>query len=163
MVVSSRGLSLVKLKEIINEIYASKVTYDQKCIEGKLPLENMDQYVVTFLSLQYGLKSIVSGKLSFISFLTGSKYLRFSDWAKAIYKAVEKYAPEDHDVAVFKKIISNDIDEKYKEKADEVKDKSVRTLKFCLKEQYPTKSEPDIQELVSSKCSGYLEVRFNTT
>ena len=37
-----RSLSLKQLKEIIEEIYASKVKFDQKQFDNKLPRETME-------------------------------------------------------------------------------------------------------------------------
>jgi len=43
-------MTLRSLHEVIYEIYSSKIKYDQKCHNNKLPLENMDQYMYTFLN-----------------------------------------------------------------------------------------------------------------
>ena len=46
----SKVMTLRSLHEIIYEIYSSKIKYDQKCNNNRLPLENMDQYMYTFLN-----------------------------------------------------------------------------------------------------------------
>jgi hypothetical protein len=69
-VVASKGLSLVKLKEIIQEIYESKEKYDQRCIDSKIPIETMEQHVQTYLNWQYGLKSIIAGTKSLRTYIT---------------------------------------------------------------------------------------------
>jgi len=51
-----RALSLKQLKDVIEEIYASKTKFDQRCIEGHQPRETMEQHMYTFLNQKYGLK-----------------------------------------------------------------------------------------------------------
>lgn len=136
-----RGISLVKLKEIINDIYDSKEKYDQKCLEAKLPLETMEQHVFTWLNLQYGLKSLIL------------------DWAEALHNAIEKYSKVDNDILVFKRILNNDIDEGYRATASLVKDKGSKLLKLYLRGQNPSKTQPEIAALYRKKMTTYpLEV-----
>ena len=54
-----RSLSLRQLKDIITDIYAQKVKYDQKCEENKLARETMEQYMYTYLNQRYGLKNLI--------------------------------------------------------------------------------------------------------
>lgn len=53
---SAKSLSLKQLKEIIEEIYESKLKFDEKNYQGKLARETMNQYLFTYLSQKYGLK-----------------------------------------------------------------------------------------------------------
>lgn len=53
---SVRALTLKQLKDMIEEIYASKTKYDQKYAEAKLPRETMEQHMYTYLNQKYGLK-----------------------------------------------------------------------------------------------------------
>ena len=48
------------MKEIINEIYSSKLEYDKKCIENKIPNVTMEQHMFNFFSKKYGLKNLVN-------------------------------------------------------------------------------------------------------
>lgn len=54
-----RNLSQKQMREIIDEIYASKSKFDQKCAENKQPRETMEQHIYSFLNQKYGLNSIV--------------------------------------------------------------------------------------------------------
>lgn len=49
-------MSLKHLKEVILEIYDSKIKYDQRCVEGKIARETMEQHMFTYLNQKYGLK-----------------------------------------------------------------------------------------------------------
>lgn len=53
---SVRALTLKQMKDVIEEIYASKAKYDQRCLEAKLPRETMEQHMYTYLNQKYGLK-----------------------------------------------------------------------------------------------------------
>ena len=53
---AGRVLSLKQLKDVIEEIYASKAKFDQKCKETQLPRETMEQHMYSFLNKKYGLK-----------------------------------------------------------------------------------------------------------
>ncbi len=51
-----RTLTLKQLKDMIEEIYASKQKYDKKYLEAKMPRETLEQHMYTFLNQKYGLK-----------------------------------------------------------------------------------------------------------
>ena len=52
-------LSLRQLKEVIEEIYASKAKFDERCAEGKMPRETMEQHMYNYLNTKYGLKNLI--------------------------------------------------------------------------------------------------------
>lgn len=85
-----RNLSLKQLKDLITDIYAQKVKYDQKCEENKLPRETMEQYMYTYLNQRYGLKNLII------------------EWAASIINGIKKYSKEDHSVMLFGKILRNE-------------------------------------------------------
>lgn len=47
---ATRTLTLKQLKDVIDEIYASKEKFDKKCADGKMPRETMEQHMYTFLN-----------------------------------------------------------------------------------------------------------------
>ena len=53
---SSKGLTLKQLKDVVDEIYDSKLKFDDKNYQGKLARETMNQYLFTYLNQKYGLK-----------------------------------------------------------------------------------------------------------
>ena len=55
-IVHLNPLGIKQLKDIIEDIYAQKKKYDQKCIETKIPKETMEQYMYSYLNQRYGLK-----------------------------------------------------------------------------------------------------------
>ena len=89
-------LSLKQLKDTIEEIYASKTRFDQKCSDNKLPRETMEQHMYTFLNQKYGLKNLII------------------EWASAIINGIKKFSIEGNDVAVFGKQLRNEWDEEFR-------------------------------------------------
>ena len=67
-----------------------------KCAESKVSRETMEQYMYTYLNQKYGLKSLIV------------------EWAASIINGVKKYGREDHDVALFAKILKNECDENFR-------------------------------------------------
>ena len=56
---NTRTLSLRQLRDLINDIYAQKTKFDQKCEESHLPRETMEQFMYTYLNQRYGLKNLI--------------------------------------------------------------------------------------------------------
>jgi hypothetical protein len=56
LVISNRVLTVKMLKEVIEDIYLSKMDYDVKCRENKMMRETMEQHMYSFLNQKYGLK-----------------------------------------------------------------------------------------------------------
>jgi uncharacterized Fe-S radical SAM superfamily protein PflX len=53
---SNKSLTLKQLRDIVEEIYESKLKFDDKNYQGKLARETMNQYLFTYLNQKYGLK-----------------------------------------------------------------------------------------------------------
>jgi hypothetical protein len=73
----SRGLTLIKTKDIIVELFASKHKNDEQSITKKQARETMEQHMFTFLNQRYGLKQLIV------------------DWAQALIAAVKHFSPTD--------------------------------------------------------------------
>jgi hypothetical protein len=128
-----RELSQRQLNDFINELYASKEKFDAKCRDAKLPRETMEQHLYTYLNQKYGLKSLII------------------EWASAVMAAVKKYADEDNDVAVFGKILRNEIDEEFRIVQKQLKDTVAELLRVYLKGKYPLKSEDEVSKLLKKR------------
>ena len=135
----TRVLTLKQLKDIINDIYTQKVKYDQKCEDSHLPRETMEQFMYTYLNQRYGLKSLII------------------EWMSAIINGIKTYLREDHDIALFGKILKNECDEEFRYIQMHVKDTLVGLLKQLLKERFPLKSETEIGRMMKETQSGTLE------
>ena len=97
-----------------------------------MPRETMEQYMYTYLNQRYGLKNLII------------------EWAAAIINGIKTYLREDHDVALFGKILKNECDEEFRFIQMHVKDTLLSLLKVLLKDKHPFKSESEIQKLLES-------------
>lgn len=134
-----RSLTLKQLKDVINDIYGQKLKYDQKCVESKLPRETMEQFMYTYLNQRYGLKSLII------------------EWVAAIINGIKTYLKEDHDVALFGKILKNECDEEFRFIQTHVKDTLIGLLKALLRERFPLKSESEINKMMKAVEKGSME------
>ena len=134
-----RTLTLKQLKEVINDMYAQKLKYDQKWVESKLPRETMEQYMYTYLNQRYGLKSLII------------------EWVAAIINGIKTYLKQDHDVALFGKILKNECDEEFRFIQTHVKETLVGLLRSLLRERFPLKSESEINKLMKEVQNGSME------
>jgi len=128
-----RELTLRQLLDFVNELYSSKEKYDTKCRDAKLPRETMEQHLYTYLNQKYGLKSLII------------------EWASAVMAAVKKFADVDNDVAVFGKILRNEIDEEFRIVQKQLKDTVTELLRVYLKGKYPLKSEDEVSKLCKKR------------
>jgi hypothetical protein len=86
-----KALNINQTKDLIEELFTSKLLYDKKCRESSRPIETLEQYMYTFFNKKYGLKSLTV------------------EWAMGIVNAIKKFGQQDNDVAVFGKILRNEI------------------------------------------------------
>ena len=79
------------------------------------------------------------------------------EWAAAIINGVKTYIKEEHDVALFAKILKNECDEDFRFIQMHVKDTLVSLVKVMLKDKHPLKSEKDIQKMLETIEKGKIE------
>ena len=125
-----------QLRDVIEDIYASKSKYDIKCAETHLPRETMEQHMYTYLNQRYGLKHLIL------------------EWATAIIQGVKKYSSEDNDVAVFGKILRNEVDEEFRFVQRQLKETVHELLRVYLKGKYPLKGDEDITGMLKKRITG---------
>ena len=132
------GITLKTMKEIINEIYNSKVIYDKKCKDNKLPIETMEQHMYTFLNKKYGLKNLVI------------------DWARNIINGIKEYSKIDSTVLLFGKIMRNEQEEDSRFIIQKLIN-SISDLLLCyIKSNNPLKSIKEINKMVKDKKNSEL-------
>jgi hypothetical protein len=81
----------------------------------------MEQHLYTYLNQKYGLKSLII------------------EWASAVMAAVKRFSEEDNDVAVFGRILRNEIDEEFRIVQKQLKDTVQDLLRVYLKGKHPLK------------------------
>ena len=135
-----RVLSLKQLKDqFITLISDSKMRFDRSARTPICSRETMEMHMYTFLNQRYGLKSLIV------------------EHASAIIQAVTKYSTIDNDTLVFGKIIRNEIDEEFRFVQKQLKETVVELLRVKLKGTFQLKTDAQINQLVESRCRGYVE------
>lgn len=104
-----------------------------------MPRETMEQYMYTYLNQRYGLKNLII------------------EWAAAIINGIKTYLREDHDIALFGKILKNECDEEFRFIQMHVKDTLLSLLKVLLKDKNPFKSEGEISKILDVIQNGTME------
>lgn len=130
---NKKVLTLRQLLDMIDNIYTSKEKYDQRCAMHELPHETMEQHMYTYLNQRYGLREIIV------------------EYATAIIEGVKRYATEQNEVAVFAKILRNEVDEGFRTVQQQIRTTAPELLRFHLKEKHPGRSDQDIQTLVQQR------------
>jgi hypothetical protein len=65
--------------------------------------------------------------------------------------AVKRFADDDNDVAVFGKILRNEIDEEFRIVQKQLKDTVAELLRVYLKGKYPLKSEDEVSKILKKR------------
>ncbi|CAD8162010.1 unnamed protein product [Paramecium pentaurelia] len=133
-----KTLTLKQFKDLILEIYESKLKFDQRCSDSHLPRETMEQHMYTFLNQKYGLKSLIL------------------EWVSCIINALKRYGNEDNDVAVFGKILRNECDEEFRFIQGQVKNTILELLKMYLRGKFPLKTNADIKEMMNQRVNSFI-------
>ena len=131
-------LSLKMAKEIMNEIYNSKIIFDRKCYESGKPRETLEQHMYTYLNQKYGLKNLII------------------EWASSIINAIKLYSSEDCEINLFGKILRNEQDEDSRIELNKLQENISELLQTYLKEKNPLKSQNDIKKMLLQKKNGIL-------
>ena len=154
--INIRVLTITQIKDTIIEIYENKLKYDKQCLDGQLPLITMEQYLYVFLNQKFGLKVIIfyqkinTNKIKF--FLYHIIQTLIIEWAAAIFNGIKKFAYEDNDIAVFGKIIKNEIEEQFQLVQLKVKATIKDLIKLNIKNLFPFKLNKEIKEMIDTKC-----------
>ncbi len=134
-----KRLTLRQVTDLIDDIYESKKKYDAKVEQGGQPPETMEQHIYTFLNHRYGLRQLVV------------------DWAHSIKRAIAEHETADNDVAVFARIVRNEIDEQFRQVLNDLKATVQELLRVVLAQKMGTKPVSDaVTAKLKAKMSGTL-------
>lgn len=90
----------------------------------------------TYLNQRYGLKTLII------------------EWAAAIINGIKTYQKDDHDIALFGKILRNECDEEFRFIQQTVKETVIALLRALIKEKYPQKTESTLSQMLEGIISG---------
>lgn len=121
---------------MVTAVYASKAQHDVRAAENREPTETMEQHLYAFLGKRYGTRSVVM------------------EWASAIFKAVQKNAALEADVAVFGKILQNTLAESFPAVQDTLRDTVQQLLRTQLEQRHPQRPAAELEALwrARAKC-----------
>ena len=136
---SYRQLSQEGLLELINEIYKSKAIANKKNTSIGKPLDTMEQHMYTFLQNKYGLKNIIT------------------DVASAIISSIKQHAKLNNEIRLFGLILQNEIEEKSIQILTKIKSILNECLITVIQLDNPYKTQTDINTLVSSARSTFIQ------
>ena len=86
----------------------------------------------TYLNQRYGLKTLII------------------EWAAAIIQGIKTFSKDDHEIALFGKILRNECDDKFRFIQQTVRDTVFALLKGFLREKYPNKNDTAINNMFES-------------
>jgi hypothetical protein len=132
-------MSLIQLKETIEEIYENKKKFDQKCKKNKTARESMEQYLYLFFKQRFGLNNIVI------------------EWVAGLIESLRIYSSEDTDVALFSLILRNEVDEEFAKIQSQIKGTIEEILVNMIETNNPHKSKKIINKLVQEKKKGVID------
>ena len=125
----NRVFTLKMMKEVISNIYASKATFDKKCVINKQPKQTMEEYMYTYLNFKYGLKNMVI------------------EWATNIINGIKTFSNEDTEISLFGKILQNELEENCQLLVNNLKENINSILINVLKAENPFKNENELNEM----------------
>ena len=126
IIVSKKKLSREQLNEIIQNIYKSKIAYDQNCIDLNKPLETMEQHMYQYLNNKYGLKNLTI------------------EYASAIISGIKDYSKKDMNIKLFGMLLKNEIEENTLAIVEKIKQVVEETLEYFITQKNPYMSIGDV-------------------
>ena len=119
IIVSKKKISREQLNEIIQNIYKSKITFDQNCIDLNKPLETMEQHMYQYLNNKYGLKNLTI------------------EYASAIIAGIKEYSKKDINIKLFGMLLKNEIEENTLAIVEKIKQVVEETLEYLISQKNP--------------------------
>lgn len=123
-----RGLSLLKLESLIEEIYSNKKRFDARCVDAHLPKESILSYLPVFLQNRFGLRSLVD-----------EHYV-------GILRAAPRFAARSNSVAVFYATLRGEIDDEFTSVQRQLTETVQELLRGYLRGKNPVLSEKEVIE-----------------
>jgi hypothetical protein len=125
----NRVFTIKMMKEIISNIYTSKISFDKKCLINKQPKQTMEEYMYTYLNQKYGLKNMVI------------------EWATNIINGIRTFSNEDTEISLFGKILQNELEESCRLLINNLKVNINSILSNLIKAENPFKNEYELNNI----------------
>lgn len=125
----SRVFTIKMMKEVISNMYSSKVAFDKKCIQNKQAKQTMEEFMYTYLNQKYGLKNMVI------------------EWATNIINGIQTFSAEDTEISLFGKILKNELEENCQLLMPNLKENINSIILNILRKEYPYKNDIEINKM----------------
>ena len=135
---NTHEMTIRQLKETIEDIYLSKLKFDDKCRDMRMPRETMDQFLYTYLNQKYGLKSLIA------------------EWSVLILRAIDKHESADAEVCLFSRVLNHRVDEDYRQVFEKLKENMKQFLKAKIQQANPYMREIQLNPILKEKINGVL-------
>ena len=129
IIIAKRKLTREQLNDIIQNIYKSKIIYDQNCIELNKPLETMEQHMYQYLNQKFGLKSLTI------------------EYASAIINGIKEYSKKDMNIKLFGMLLKNEVEENTLTIVEKIKQVVQETLEYFITQKNQYKSSEEISKI----------------
>ncbi|CAG9461124.1 unnamed protein product [Pedinophyceae sp. YPF-701] len=139
-----RELTRGKLKALIREIIATKERSDELAAEGKQPRATMEEHVYAHMNMRYGLPSLVE------------------EHVEALLAGVRQFEQADHEVALFGKILSNEVAEEFLAEMQSLAESVVGVLEQLVQVRHPGKLPAERAAEVRRRVGGELPLEEAT-
>ena len=100
--------------------------------------ETLEQYMYTYLNQKYGLKSLTV------------------EWAASLINGIKTFIRDEHEVALFAKILKNECDEDFRYIQMHVRDTLLSLVVVMLKDKHPKKSENEFSRMLDKIQNGSI-------
>ena len=134
----NRVFTLKMMKEIISNMYTTKIAFDKKCVINKQPKQTMEEYMYIYLNQKYGLKNMVI------------------EWATNIINGIRTFSSEDTEISLFGKILQNELEESCHLLINNLKENINTILIGILKSENPYKDEYEINIMKNKLIKGEI-------
>ena len=139
IIVSKKKLSREQLNEIIQNIYKSKISFDQNCIDLNKPLETMEQHMYQYLNNKYGLKNLTI------------------EYASAIIAGIKEYSKKDINIKLFGMLLKNEIEENTLAIVEKIKQVVEETLEYFISQKNPYMGIGEVEEICEKIKKGMVD------
>ena len=139
IIVSKKKLTREQINEIIQNIYKSKISYDQNCIDLNKPLETMEQHMYQYLNNKYGLKNLTI------------------EYASAIITGIKEYSKKDMNIKLFGMLLKNEIEENTLAIVEKIKQVVEETLEYFISQKNPYMGIGDVSQMCEKIKKGMVD------
>ena len=138
-VLSLKGYTKRQINDLILDIMTQKKAHDEKCIRTKQPIITIENFLFIYFSTKYGLKDMIMVEVT------------------SVIDRINSFAEKSVEVEIFRRIIKNEVDEKFYWMIQNLKQGLKTKLDAYYREKVKKNAlQAEISSFTSSKLNGYL-------